>query len=165
MDVRVQSTWSSGSRQKWLDPWQWHTIIQWLSPLHSIVRVVHLEIMNLPISAFAKLPNNRETVFEDYVHPFVNLKVRQCVHLLGKTFLQSLGSAITESRVSTLTMGRGCLLGDDGALLLLECIRGNSSLTTLRIRHSQISSNGIRQLAVSIQKYHTQRLLCVWMGL
>jgi len=138
MDARVQSTSFSSSRQKWLDPWQWHIIIQWLRSSHSIVRVMQLEIMNLPISAFAKLPNNRETFFEDYVHPFVNL--------------QSLGEAITESNVCSLTMGRGCSLGDDGAMLLLEYIRGNRSIRTLQIRHTQISSSGARQLAASITR-------------
>jgi len=138
MDARVLSTSSSSSRQRWLDPWQWHIIIQWLSSRHSIIRVMHLEIMNLPISAFAKLPNNRETFFEDYVHPFVNL--------------QSLGDAITESTVRSLTMGRGCGLGDEGACLLLECLRRNVSLRRLQMRHNQITCNGARQLAASILK-------------
>ena len=38
---------------------------------------MQLEIMNLPISAFAKLSDSRETYFEDYVHPFVNLQVME----------------------------------------------------------------------------------------
>ena len=79
---------------------------------------------------------------------------------------QSLGNAITESQLRSLSMGRGCLLGDEGALLLMECIRNNSSLQRLQIRHSQITSSGANRLAELIQR-HVPDCKCVhwWRGI
>jgi len=60
---------------------------------------------------------------------------------------------VAESNIVSLSMGRGCALGDKGALLLLESIQTNTSIRCLKLQRCQITSSGVRQIGDKVNRY------------
>lgn len=140
IDARVESTWSSHTPSKLLDPVSWAQLLDWLACPRSPVKIVDLEILEIPETVWEEAGDIGEVLIE---RPDAT-----------KENLQDLGCALCFcSSVDRVIFGPNCQLGDDGAQVVVETMKGNQSLKQLSFQLNGITMEGVKAVVNTISRY------------
>lgn len=140
IDARVESTWSSHTPSKSLDPVSWTQLLDWLVCPRSPIKIVDLEILEIPETVWEEAGDIGEVLIE---RPDAT-----------KENLQDLGCALCLcSSIDRVTFGPNCQLGDDGAQVVVETMKGNQSVKQLSFQWNGITMEGVKAVVSTISRY------------
>ncbi|GMH41917.1 hypothetical protein BSKO_09836 [Bryopsis sp. KO-2023] len=140
IDVCIQSAWTSYVQAKFLDPCCWDCFLEWMSSTGSPVQVKSVIVADLLEYNWAEVQDDGQILVE------VLDPVGECI--------RDLGNALSvNGTVNTICFGPDCQLGDEGAALFLESIKGNTHLRELSIVGNGITTDGARNIASILLRY------------
>ncbi|GMH42269.1 hypothetical protein BSKO_10188 [Bryopsis sp. KO-2023] len=139
IDVHVESTWSSVTLSKTLDPVSWAQLLDWLSCPNSPFKIKNLEILEIPNTVWEEVGDIGEVLIERPDASKENLRELACA--LGLS-----------SSVQSVTFGPHCQLGDEGAELFVDMIKGNRCISRLSMQGNGMSTEGAKNVVGLISR-------------